>query len=283
MSKNITFIHQLTHSATYRYRSEIPAKEVSRINGYTAKVNEGTADILVFSKPLETDLTMAEAAKEEGCKIVVDFTDDHFRKRTAGKMYTSMAQFADVLVCPTKVMQERLKEVLNREAVVIPEPYEFEELPPHADGDKFLWFGNKQNLPGLVQWQPYIQDLDLTVVTAQNDKWPDYLPWSLETMKEQLAVRNIVLLPTMKGAEYKSANRLVNSIRTGCFAVCQDHPAYEEFRQFAWVGNFATGVKWSKAFRSDLNDIVRAGQDYIRDRYSPETIGKQWATLFDSL
>lgn len=283
MNKNITFVHQLKDSATFRYRSAMPAAEVSKINGYTAKVNEGAADIIVFSKPLSTDVTMAEAAKAEGCKIVVDFADDHFRKRTVAKMYAAIAHYADAIVCPTKEMQTRIKEALSRDAEVIPEPYEFEENEPHADGDKFLWFGNKQNLPGLIQWHPYLKDIDLTVVTSKNDRWPEYLEWSLETMKEQLAARNIVLLPTMKGAEYKSANRLVNAIRTGCFAVCQDHPAYEEFREFAWVGNFATGIRWSKAFRHDLNAVVKAGQDYIRDRYSPQAIGKQWASLFDSL
>lgn len=283
MNKNITFVHQLKGSATYRYRAAMPAAEVSKINGYTAKVNEGAADIIVFSKPLPTDVTMAEAAKAEGCKIVVDLTDDHFRKEPIAKMYRAITHYADAIVCPTQTMRERIHAELGKDSAVIPEPYEFEERAPHAEGDKFLWFGNKQNLRGLAVWHQYIRNLDLAVVSGENDIWPDYIEWSLESLAEQLAVRNIVLLPTMKGHEYKSSNRLVNAIRSGCFAVCQGHPAYEEFKRFVWVGNFATGIRWSRHFVADLNALVKAGQDYIRDRYSPETIGKQWASLFDSI
>jgi hypothetical protein len=135
----------------------------------------------------------------------------------------------------------------------------------------------------LLQWSPYIKDLDLAIVTDKNTKVPDYIPWSMEAMKENLSSRNIVLLPTMKGAEYKSPNRLVNAMRSGCFVVAQDHPAHREFRKFAWVGNFATGIRWAKHFKDQLNDLVLEGQEYIRERYSPQTIGKKWADLFASM
>lgn len=283
MNKTIVYVHQGKDSATFRYRAQMPADEVSRINGFKAMVNTGAADILVFSKPMPTDLSMAEAAKEQGCKIVVDLSDDHFQHPAVGKLYRDLARHADAMVCPTAVMRDRIKEATGKEALVIPEPYEFEELPPHADGMKFLWFGHKTNLGGLLQWTPHLKNIDLTIVTNKNDKVPDYVPWSLETMREQLAARNIVLLPTMRGAEYKSPNRLVNAIRSGCFVVAENHPAHKEFRRFAWVGPFVTGIRWAVSFRDQLNDLVAEGQEYIRDRYSPTTIGKQWAELFASM
>lgn len=283
MNRSIVFVHQGANSATYRYRALMPAQEVSKINGFRASVNTGAGDIIVFSKPVHTDLGLAKAAKAEGAKVVVDLSDDHFSHPVIGRLYADICQHADRIVCPTEVMREIVTKNLEIEPEVIGEPYEFDELPPHADGNKFLWFGHKGNLPGLMMWKEHIKDLDLTVVTDKNDRWPEYVPWSMEAMKENLASRNIVLLPVMKGAEYKSSNRMVNAIRSGCFVVAQDHPAYREFRKFSWVGNFATGVKWSRYFKSDLNDLVRAGQEYIRDRYSPETIGKQWASLFASM
>lgn len=283
MNKSIVYVHQGKDSATFRYRAMLPAKHVSMINGYTASVNTGSADILVLSKPMPTDLSLAEAAKEQGTKIVVDLADDHFKHPLIGKLYADVARHADVITCPTPVMQGRIHAELGRDSHVIPDPYEFDELPPHADGKKFLWFGNKANLGELIPWQDHLKAMDLTVITNKNDKWPDYVPWSLEAMKENLAARNIVLLPSQKGAEYKSANRLINAIRSGCFAVCNWHPAYKEFRQFVWVGNFPTGLRWTMHLQNDLNDLVKAGQDYIREKYSPKTIGSQWAALFDSI
>jgi len=49
------------------------------------------------------------------------------------------------------------------------------------------------------------------------------------------------------------------------------------------VGEFYTGLRWATAFRKDLDDCVLAAQDYIRDRYSPETIGKKWAELMEGV
>lgn len=283
MNKSIVFVHQVAKSATFRYRALMPAQEVAKVNGFKASVNTGAADILVLSKPLPTDLTLAHKAKKEGCQIVADFADDHFNHPVIAKLYADVAATADRIVCPTPVMRDRIKQVLNRDAEVIPEAYEEEEKAPHADGRKFLWFGHKGNLPDLMQWQPYIKDLDIAVVTDSNTRWPDYIPWSLEAQREQLATRNIVLLPTRKGAEYKSPNRLVNAIRSGCFAVCQSHPAYEEFRRFVWVGNFSTGIKWALHFKHHLNELVAEAQEYVRERYSPQTIGKKWAELFASM
>jgi hypothetical protein len=283
VNKSIVFVHQGINSATYRYRALMPAQEVSKVNGFKATVNTGAGDIIVFSKPVHTDLGLAKAARAEGAKVVVDLSDDHFSHPVIGRLYADICAVADKIVCPTEVMRDRITANLEIEPEVIAEPYEFDELEPHANGEKFLWYGHKGNLIGLMPWKDYIKDLDLTVITDKNDRWPDYIPWSLEAMKSNLASRNIVLLPTMKGAEYKSSNRLVNAIRSGCFAVAQDHPAYREFRKFAWVGNLATGVKWAKHFKNDLNELVKEGQEYIRDRYSPQTIGKQWADLFASM
>ena len=94
-----------------------------------------------------------------------------------------------------------------------------------------------------------------------------------------MLLNNIALFPISK--LHKSPNRLVNTLRMGLFPVCDRHPAYEEFKDFCYVGDVFNGRKWANHFNVDLNAFVKKGQDYIRDRYSPETIGEKWANLLD--
>ena len=283
MNTRIAWIHQPGKGATYRYRAVMPAAEVGKINGFKTSVNAGEADILVFSKPIPYDIEMAKQAKAAGCKIVVDLADDHFDNPTVSRVYHDVTRFADKVVTPTPVMADRVKQRLGLSAEVIAEPYEFDELQPHANGEKYLWFGHKGNLKDIIPWKSVLDRLDFTVVSVPNQYFENTLQWSIETMEEQLALCNIVVLPTRKHAHYKSANRLINAIRMGCFVVADQHPAYKEFRRFAWTANFPTGMRWHKVYRDELNDMVSAGQDYIRDRYSPAAIGKQWADLLGAL
>lgn len=280
--KNIVWVHRLGESmASYRYRASIPAREVAKINGYKTSINDGEADIVVFSKPLNGDFEIAEKAKKEGAKIIVDVADDHFGDHEREK-YLKLIEIADGLVTASNVMRARIYDHTKRDSVAIPDPYEQDECAPHADGDMFLWFGHRRNFKELTSVLPVMGDRKLRVVTGPKET-PNTIPWSPENMKKAFEMSNIVLLPTQRGNEYKSANRLINSIRAGCFPVCMNHPAYQEFKNLVWVGHFPTGLKWVDAFKSDLNGLVSVAQDYIRDRYSPQSIGKQWADYLESL
>jgi len=275
------FVHRSGPScASYRYRAAIPAQAIG------ATVNGGEAQALIFSKPTPDDLTLAKAMKADGLKIIADFGDDHFNHATWGPVYREMVGLADALVVPTDNMASRITKYFGcTVTAVIPDPYEEPLSTPHANGaSRFLWYGHQINLKELSPWMEYLTDLDLTVVTGENHHWKaDYLKWTPAIQTEQLHRANIVLIPTRKGVEYKSANRLVNALRAGCFPVCGDHiPSYHEFRQVAWVGNFSTGIKWAQAEANHLNDLVAEGQEYIK-KFSPETVGAQWRELIDEV
>lgn len=283
MTKNIVWVHRLgPQFASYRYRSQVPCEEVGKINGFRTAINNGEADVVIFSKPMADELEMAEKAKKEGAKIVVDFCDDHFQDAEA-ETYRAFAEIGDAFVTSSTIMRGRLYDYVKADSAVIPDPYEQPECEPHADGDHYLWFGHFTNLKEITQVAHVIGNRKLLVATgpkAPNDK---LVIWGPEALKAALAQSNIVLLPTREGVEYKTANRLLNAIRSGCFSVCMTHPAYKEFRDFVWVGHFPTGLRWAESFRADLNALVKSAQDYIRDRYSPKTIGEQWASFLHSL
>lgn len=277
----VVWIHRFQHLATYRYRCEMPSKEVAKHNGFTVGINDGEADIAVFSKPIEADIEIAKNLKAEGAKIVVDMQDNHF-STSKEDVYRKMAEVADSIVCASDVMRQVIGQETGKDAAVIGDPYEYDEVAPHANGEDLLWFGHHINFKDLVDIMPQLGSRKLRVVTGPQHV-PGTTPWSIPNMIKSFELSNIVILPTREGSEYKSPNRLVNSIRQGCFAVCMQHPAYWDFRDFVWVGHFHTGLRWTDAFRDELNDRVKEAQDYVRDRYSPETIGQQWVKYLESL
>ena len=278
------FIHRNgPQFASYRYRAEIPAQAIG------GTVNGGEANVLIFSKPTPDDLALAKESKAEGIKIVFDVGDDHFNHPTWGPIYREMVELADAMVTPTDNMKDRIRKyfgIINPALVtVIPDPYEEAYATPHANGaERLLWYGHQINLKELSPWMEFLKGLNLTVVTGENHHWKaDYLRWSPEVQTEQLHRAHVVLIPTRKGVEYKSANRLVNALRAGCFPVCGDQiPSYHEFRKVAWVGNFSTGLKWAQAEANHLNALVAEGQEYIK-KFSPESVGAQWSELIEGV
>lgn len=270
---NVVWIHRGgPDMASYRYRALIP----SQILG--GSVNEGMADTLIFSKPQAEDIELAIRARKDGTQVITDICDDHLNHPELGPVYKDMINLSDKIVCPTKVMGERIYEEYRRDFNVIPDPYEQELCEPHAEGNNLLWFGHQSNLDDIVKYLPLLDQINrkVTIVSGPK-KIKGVIPWSLKTQREELQKANIVLLPSRKGAEYKSPNRLVNSIRAGCFVVGH-HPAYEESRRFVWNGEIFTGARWATINQSILNDLVKEGQSYT-EKYSPENIAKQWAAI----
>ena len=242
--------------------------------------------MLIFSKPTPDDLTLAKESKAEGIKIIADIGDDHFLHETWGPIYREMVTLADALVTPTENQASRIKRYTGRTVdAIIPDPYEEALTLPHAnDARKFIWFGHPVNLKDLKPWlDEYLRTLDITIVTAENHGLVhDYLRWSPAVQTAQLHLAHIAIFPTRKGHEYKSPNRVVNALRAGCFPVCGLHPAYTEFKEFIWQGNFATGLRWAQHFRADLNDRVAEGQRYV-EKFSPENVGKRWRQLIETV
>jgi len=281
-AKNVVWVHRLGPAmASYRYRAALPAQEVGKLNGFKTAINDGNADIVVFSKPLAMDLDTARTAKAEGAKIVVDLADDNFGT-VERDTYMQFAALADAIVTGSPVMRARLQDYVKRDAHVIGDPYEEPESAPHADGDQYLWFGHMRNFHELKTVLPAMGMRKLRVCVGPKVV-PGTIPWNPANIREAFRLSNIAILPTMRGHEYKSPNRLLNAIRAGLFPICMGHPAYTEFRHLCWVGHFPTGLRWADAFRGDLNGLVLKAQDYIRDRYSPAAIGAQWASFLESV
>lgn len=267
----VSFIHHGDPTwASYRYRAAMPAAVLG------ARLNDLTADVLVFSKPTPGDVQIAQQAHARGQCVVVDYCDDHFDRLE----YRALLPFAAAVTVPTVVMgrvvQRHRAEVPIR---VIPEPYELPEVAPHAERAWRLWFGHRMNAAGYHRAAAQLAAAGERLVAVSN--FPGAIPWSLPTLQAACAEAGIVVLPA--SAVYKSANRAIEAIRQGCFVVAEPHPALVALPGL-WVGaDLLEGVRWVQAHLALANRRLGQLQALIRGRYSPATIGNLWAQTLQAV
>lgn len=259
---SISFCHYGNEKmASYRYRCAIPAKELG------AEINNPKADVLIFAKPWDQDVPWVLNAKQHGRRVIADFCDMHFHLN----YYDLILKTADVVTCPTPWFAEQIRQQFGIQALVIPDPYEYDEVAPHCAGDNLLWFGQSMNIDGLERIAPLIIGYPLQIVSNLDGA----IPWSKENMLAAFAKADIVVMP--ETAPYKSANRTIEAIRQGCFIVAEPHPAINDFPGI-WIGNIKEGIEWASHNLLEANQRTKLAQDYVRKWYSPATQADAWRT-----
>lgn len=265
--KTVSFMHSGgADMASFRYRAAIPARELG------VGLNDTSADILIFSKPVVNDLHIARTAKDAGKKIVVDFCDDHFD----WDLYQQMPLLADVIVCPTAAMQEIIRKEFGKMAVVIDDPHEFEQETPHCAGTNLLWFGHASNLHSLRRIRDKLTPYDLRIVSNSEG----CMPWSLDAMRAHFKWADIFVLPATK--DYKSCNRAVEAIRQGCFVVAESHPSLVDIPGI-YIGDIDEGIEWAKLHPLTANQRTKEAQKYVAKRFAPKTVASAWRQIIQDL
>jgi len=256
----VSFLHGGgPHMASYRYRVQIPAQQL----GWS--INDPAADVLIFSKPVPNDLVRAEQAKSRGATMLVDVCDAHLHRPE----YQRLILMADGVTCSSAFLKQLIEEDLGPSATVIDDPYECEEAPPHVTGGKLFWFGHASNLYSLDPYLPLLKDYDVRVMS----NGVGTIPWSPDGLRDELAKADIVILP--ETAPYKSANRAVEAIRSGCFVVADPHPSLDDLPGI-WTGNIVKGVAWASQNPSLACERLTQSQAYVRARYMPERVANAW-------
>lgn len=245
--------------ASFRFRVAIPAPHI----GLPYHIG-ATGSPTFFYK--NGDVALARALPT----VVYDVVNDHFTGTHAAD-YHGMCREADVITCASPVMAEIVRKQTGRDAIVIADPYENDELPPSVRGEQVVWFGHPANYASLA---PY-QDIDPWLCSGTD--------WSLEHEKQALEAAAVVFLTgNNPGA---STNRPVKAIRAGRFVVCPaDCPeSWKELREFMWVGDVREGIAWALNNRESACEKVAQGQKYTREKYDPSLIGRQWRAVFASI
>ena len=268
---NISFVTPGDETlASVRYRMLIPAEALIEM-GHTVTVGGYAQEtgVYVFSKHNPADLDLIEKLQADGQQVAYDVCDDHFDDKYAPH-YRAMIKSCDILTCSTQAMRELIFNETGRVAIQIDDPYEFpEEEPVIKKPGRTMWFGHSSNFPSLVGYQ--VDDCISNV--------PGCMPWSMENMTMAFDRNQIVIIPhndERKNA-VKSTNRVVESIRMGKWVSANPIHSYDQFKDFANIGDVKAGVEMYNDLPDDvLITRIKAGQDYIRDRFSPKTIAEQW-------
>jgi len=315
--------------ASARLRIGVAALEWKRCNnenifwnpgaaGTGRRVDWNSAQICVVPKffhdvPLRPWLDACLAAKNHGCRLVVDVCEYPFKKPPpVPAFYSEILKNCDAVV----VNSERMAELMAPHTAHRPQIIEDAILgsmgePAFTPGPRLelLWFGHPTNLRYLV---PSIEPLArfalqrrcrLTVVTeytadlaqgvqAINAQFAPALeaqliPWTLETQRSALHECQLVLIPSDPADAFKagaSANRIAEALNAGRFPIASPLPSYRLFSEAAWVGqDLVQGIEWALANRDEVIARIRRGQALVRAKFTAERVGHQWRELFESL
>ncbi len=283
---------KIKHLPSYRYRIGLPMKHMNP-GVHRVRVTEdydGEADIIVMTKYKRpaTEQAIAVDAKKAGTRVIFDMCDNHFMSEAQGGVVKDhnymMCDLATDITCPTYEMVKVIKEYAGRDAVVIPDPWEMPEIEPteFSGIPKVMWYGfdttiNRYALLGAKIKYP------LECISQVDERGTfdnvTFIPYSHEEMLAGFRRNDIVAIPSINDARCltKSHNRLLEGLRGGMIVCAAPLPSYQEFADFCYLD-------WdiNRAIEAVLDDPdaaiekTRAGQEYIRERYSPKTIARQW-------
>ena len=257
--------------ASARYRRDIPAAALAQMG-----VRVGGRDVLIASKH---GWRWGEATQGYR-RVIFDVCDDHFAGPLAEHYLDACAQ-ADAVTCNSREMARVIKARTERDAWVIPDPYEQPERAPRLS-EELLWFGHALNFPDLRAVMDSIAEYPLQIVTGGLGApcAPLLVQWSPQAMDAAFEACGMVILPTGKSMA-KSGNRAIESIRRGRFPVCGYLPAYADLG--VWVGDIADGVQWALENRREALARIGHAQAYVRKAYSPRRIAEQWLEVIQSV
>lgn len=261
----VTFAEYDDVIASSRLRASIPQRELEKLGIERGK------DVLIYGKHW-----LQESALSPFGKRIFDICDDHFHRENLKDYYFRHAEIADAITCNSEVMRDIIKRETGRDAFVVKEPYESPERLPQI-GAKLLWYGHCSNMKDLLR---IIPQLKYPLLVLSN--YPGYPEWTPQAFSMAITEPCIVIIPTGE-KKAKSENRMVEAIRRGRY-VCAEHlPSYEQFDKFMPLGDIPEHIEMVLDYPEAAKQSILAAQDYIRDRYSPETIAQEWLGVINGV
>jgi hypothetical protein len=261
--------------ASYRLRVDIPSRHAGLDHSF------GPADLCFFYKHQAGDVDRATDVLLRDTPIVYDVVNDHFFGPLGGH-YRSMCELATVITVGSETMGARVKHLTGRDCTVIDDPWENDERVAHCGGAGVLWFGHSANIGSLFDQLDAVDESGMPLVVCTNRNSPETVLWSRESEAACLDACAVALITgNNPGA---SSNRIVKALRAGRFVVTPGGvPAWDQFKDYIWIGDVAEGLRWFNQNPEEACNKIAAGQEYSRERFSPQAIGAQWRMLFGSI
>lgn len=294
------------------YEIETIKLDPRELQGPAALADAADCDVAVIGKI--TVVNMAEivrSLRKRRVSIVVDFCDNYFSHERKGPIYKDLAASADHVVANSQLMAEEIERLTSRKAEVIFDPVEGgrneASLNPQGNTFRFVWYGFPMGLAFLFdRLDDWINSksafqINLEIITAVsdglmrraedlNERWRDrcqikLTSWSLSAVKQGIRSADAVLIPSdlNETTKTKSPNRLVEAIYGGRLAVASPLPSYIEFGQFCCLQEDLDSIEAALGGGAATIEKIRAGQNYIAERYLPAHAAAAWDKVFRSL
>jgi hypothetical protein len=271
--------------ASTRYRILIPGGELVR-DGIEVQIDDkpDPQAINVWHKS-GGEQQIADIALHGG---VFDITDGHFDTPGMADWYYNMCRTATVVTCSSPWLAEFVEEKTGVPAHYVCDPYEFPERAfEWRGGQSVMWFGS---LPNFDTLRGVELDCPLEMITGAKEPVSQVnvrlTPYSRETMLDAFERHDVVIIPVKKIARkfVTNANRAVNALRQGKFVVAHDNPAHRELQDFIFIADrLLDGIQWARAHPDSVQAMVEAGQEYVRERFSPRCAADGWRQVFEGL
>ena len=278
--------------ASFRYRALAPAQFLNQhmIIPTVDSQAHPDASAVIFSKHWTyNDWSYARFCKGRGQKVFFDICDDHLSDNYSAH-YSRMMAVADVLICNSLVMQERIKEVTGRDSVVIEDPVISVRQDYIKEKPFFgLWFGQVMNIQGLYDVYNGKYPLEVAVPHHQIDppkqfqegnvRWSQ---WNPAIVGEASQRTSMALLPYRQGKEAKSANRVLEALWCGLPVMTDPIPSVVDLGKngIRYIDSDCSPDEIKEYMESiDFTEEMKLAHKLIQDKYSPEAIAKKWANL----
>lgn len=243
-----------------------------------------------------------EQAIESGSQIVVDYTDHHLGFDSPMKGFYEVAlNLAQLIIVPSHELKAVVSERFSVKVHVVPDPLEYEILPPKERGTKIgVWFGHGSNAPYLLRYfqehnvAHHFDELvictdEATLFNIKNSPLSRCLPptravrWSVENQQRALRDADFAFLPVGWDDKRKSgasANRLLTSLCLGLPVFTQGIASYRTFQRL-YVDIGVGNPLWMQAITDlrELRGVVTVAQKTVLGEFSKDKITQFWRSL----
>lgn len=230
-----------------------------KTNHNVAAIVVGKLDYITDTGRSERWLCRLKHLKENGTKIVVDYTDNHIATASlAASFYREAINISDLVVTSSHKLFEHVKNYTGRDSIVLDDPIEVSIYKPIAKKNSTktaLWFGHASNLPYLfdylVNQYKSITNRRLIVMTNTH-QFPDHyvelldtpnlrnleilvVPWSKKDLITAASISDFCLIPAGLDDSRKSgasSNRLLTSLALGLPTLADQLDSYTPFKKY---------------------------------------------------
>ncbi len=263
--------------------------------------------LIILGKCLNSNIiNLVDEAKKRSIKVISVFDDWHFNPQTDREKIKfgfniKLSQLSDKIVVKSDKAKKLIKKNLNIESQIINDSIRYKSLKPkHLINKKpnLLWFGTSSNHDTLISYineiSPQGIESNLSIVTNVTKDLKHWIHksnlkkiniklinFSDKTLVEEAQLSDIIIIPQLKDNRraVKSSNRFIDSINFGRLVITNIDNLHVDLKKYYFAGSLIDGIKWAKNNPKKLFHKLESGQNYVRKKYSIESISSIWKEL----